>query len=86
MPIDKFPEEWLCTAMKELGGSGTVLDIAKKIWELYSFEIIASGEKMLYSWQYDFRWTATNMRKKGKLGDIKKGLWCLLSNDNETSS
>ena len=44
------------------------------------------GAKDFYSWQYDFRWGATELRKKGIMRDAKespRGLWQLKDNDLE---
>lgn len=48
------------------GGAGWPRDVAKYIWNTYETEIRRS-DSLLYTWQYDVRWTAMAMRKEGVL-------------------
>jgi hypothetical protein len=62
---------WLLDALKSLGGSGTVAQVCKSIWESHQQELMGS-ENLLYTWQYDVRWAALALRKDGKLAPIGK--------------
>lgn len=59
-------------ALEELGGSGSVLDVAKIVWRRHEPELRDSGD-LFYTWQYDLRWAATALRKDGKLGESTRG-------------
>jgi hypothetical protein len=57
-------------ALQALGGSGTVAQVAKAIWEQHEADLRASGE-LFYTWQYDIRWAAQPLQGERKLS--KKG-------------
>lgn len=52
--------------MTELGGSASFLDISKHVWVHYEDEIRAMDD-LLYEWQYELRWAAYFLRRKGYL-------------------
>jgi hypothetical protein len=54
---------WLIDALTRLGGSGSIVDICKHIWEQHETELKNSGN-LLYTWQYDVRWAANRLRRK----------------------
>jgi len=77
-------ERWVYDALKDNNGSSTVLEVAKHIWANHKDDIDDTED--FYSWQYDFRWGATEFRKKGIMRDAKespRGLWQLKDNDLE---
>lgn len=47
-------------------GRASVLEVSKYIWTNYEKELRSSGD-IFYTWQYDYRWQATELRKKGIL-------------------
>lgn len=54
------------------------LDVSKYIWANYEDQLRQSGD-LFYTWQYDYRWQATELRKKGILKDSdKRGYWELV--------
>ena len=57
-------------ALQDLGGSGTVTEVAKAIWDKHEADLRASGE-LFYTWQYDIRWAAQSLQGERKLS--KKG-------------
>lgn len=70
---------WLYKALEDAGGEATILYLAKKIWEEYEHEI-RSSDKFLYTWQYDMRWAAFELRKQGRLAPTSatpRGTWAL---------
>lgn len=70
-------QAWVVNALASYGGRARLIDVAKYIWRTHSKELEASGD-LLFTWQYDMRWAATILRKKGKLkaaDDTKRGVW-----------
>jgi len=70
---------WVLEALKELSGAGTIVQIAKVIWEKHKQDLDSSGE-LFYTWQYDMRWAATNLRKRNLLLAAEvcpQGVWLL---------
>jgi hypothetical protein len=70
----------LFISLKEMGGQAKIVDVSKHIWEKYKKELQDSGD-IFYTWQYDVRWAATELRKTGKMKSDKispKGLWELV--------
>ena len=73
---------WVKEALTELGGSGTVLEVAKKIWEIHKEDL--ENKDLFYTWQYDYRWAATKLRQEGILKPSdgnRSGIW-ELNNDS----
>jgi hypothetical protein len=63
--------------VKYLGGSATLVQVARYIWDNHEHELRASGDRF-YTWQYEMRWAATQLRNKGLLQSAElspKGLW-----------
>ncbi|PTM57036.1 hypothetical protein [Phreatobacter oligotrophus] len=66
-------------ALDELGGTGTVVEVAKLIWRDHEDELRASGD-LFFTWQYETRWAAQRLRDLGKLSYGRrggKGVWQL---------
>lgn len=71
--------DWLCDELAIIGGEATILYLAKEIWAKHGDEIQASG-KFLYTWQYDMRWAAHELRKAGRMAPASstpRGTWAL---------
>ena len=69
--------DWLVEALKANGKSATIVDVCKYIWNKYEDELKASGD-LFYTWQYDVRWAATELRKTGKMKPANispQGVW-----------
>lgn len=69
----------LMKCLTVLGGEGTIVEVCKCFWTHYEEELKRSGD-LLYTWQYDIRWAATELRKRNIVLDSKespKGLWQL---------
>lgn len=69
----------LIKALRGLSGKATIVQICKWIWENYQSELEESGE-LFYTWQYDIRWAATKLRKKGVMkseNESPRGIWIL---------
>ena len=76
MPKDILTE-WVHEALRKLGGRGSLVDVARQIWQVHEPELRRAGD-LFYTWQYDYRWSATQLRQDGKMKDEKespKGVW-----------
>ena len=78
MTVDRaLLQEWVVDALRDLGGSGRIVDVLKTVWKHHQREIEGSGD-MFYTWQYDIRWAAMSLRKSGRLRsatDTERGSW-----------
>lgn len=70
--------DWLVEALKSKNGKGsTIVEVCKYIWQNYEKDLRSSGD-LFYTWQYDVRWAATELRKTGKMrpADMSpQGIW-----------
>ena len=64
-PLDKqdFPDI-IRQILQDAGKPLTIIAISKLIWKQYKHRLLVSGD-LFYTWQYDFRWSATELRKQG---------------------
>jgi len=63
--------------LRTLGGEATILEVCKTFWGTYENELRNSGD-LFYTWQYDIRWAATDLRKNGRMvaAEISsRGVW-----------
>lgn len=70
-------EGWLLDALKSLGGDGAIPEICKHVWESHEADLRSSGT-LFYTWQYDIRWCATQLRHQGILrpaSSSARGIW-----------
>jgi hypothetical protein len=51
-------------ALIENEGKATIVQVSKYIWKNYQEELRKSGD-IYFTWQYDLRWAALTLRKKG---------------------
>lgn len=68
---------WVREALEELGGKATILDVCKAVWRNHGHEI-KENDDLFYKWQYEIRWAADLLRRKGELKgstDSEKGTW-----------
>jgi hypothetical protein len=69
--------DWVEKALKELGGSGTIVAIAQIIWRDHESELTSSGD-LFFTWHYDMRWAANKLRHQGKMKAAElspRGVW-----------
>jgi uncharacterized protein YutE (UPF0331/DUF86 family) len=67
-------------AITSLGGSASLVDVARYIWEHYE-DRLRQSDDLFYTWQYDIRWAANQLRRSGKMNEVEKsprGIWELL--------
>ena len=70
---------WVLQAVRALGGSATVVEVAEYIWREHETDLRASG-RMFHTWQYDTRWCALELRKSGEFragSESPAGTWQL---------
>lgn len=58
--------DWVVSALQRLDGHGSLIAVAKEIWKRHESELRASGD-LFYTWQYDMRWSANALRRKGTM-------------------
>lgn len=59
-------KHWVLAALRNLGGSGRVVEVAKQIWKDHESDLRAADD-LFYTWQYDMRWAAQELQQEGKL-------------------
>ena len=59
-------KHYLLDALIDNEGAASVLVLAKNIWDNHEEDLRGLGD-LFYSWQYDMRWAATELRAEGKL-------------------
>lgn len=72
--------DWLYEALKGIGGSGRIADLCKYVWKHHEEDLRQSGD-LFYTWQYDIRWAAYQLRQSGKMKPDNlstKGIWELV--------
>jgi hypothetical protein len=57
---------WVLDALRHLGGSGRIAQIARHIWDHHEKELKGSGD-LFYTWQYAMRWAGQELQKERKL-------------------
>ena len=57
--------DWVYEAVKENGGTATIVQVASHIWKNHESDLKRSGD-LFYTWQYDMRWAAQRLRDTGK--------------------
>lgn len=60
--------DWLVECLEALGGTASLLDVSKELWQRHEEDLRDSGD-LFYTWQYDLRWAATKLRKQGRLAE-----------------
>lgn len=68
-------------ALKAIGGSGSVVDVCREVWEQNEPALQDSGD-LFFTWQYDIRWAAQVLRDSGVLMPTGRGArsrWALAS-------
>jgi hypothetical protein len=69
--------QWIEDALTSMGGSATIVEVCKHIWRNHEDDLWDSGD-LFYTWQYDVRWAATDLRGRGIMredSESPRGLW-----------
>jgi hypothetical protein len=64
-------------ALRGLGGSASLIDVCRFVWEHHELELRESGD-LFYAWQYEIRWAAHELRVKGTMRSVNAsppGVW-----------
>ncbi len=72
-------QSWLVDALRAHKGSATIVQVCQHVWKHHEQELRSSGD-LFYTWQYDIRWAATKLRKRGIVGPpsaAATGTWVL---------
>ncbi len=59
---------WVYDAVHKAGGRATIVEVSKYIWENHERDL--RGTDLFYTWQYDMRWAAQDLRREGKFASI----------------
>ncbi len=63
--------------LTDLGKRATVVQVCKYIWQHYEQQLRDSGD-FFYTWQYDVRWAADTLRKRGLIKLARNRTWELI--------
>ncbi|MBN9364555.1 MULTISPECIES: hypothetical protein [unclassified Devosia] len=69
MPSKIDLQQWVLAAVKSNGGKATIVEVSKYIWDTHEGELRSSGD-LFYTWQYDMRWAAQELRRAGTFASI----------------
>jgi hypothetical protein len=72
--------EWIVEALTAAGGSASLVNVCRHVWQHHEQELLSSGD-FFFTWQYDIRWAATELRHAGilKAADLSpSGVWELV--------
>ncbi len=64
-------KQWIIECLQELSGSAYPRGVSKYIWDNSESELKDSGD-ILYTWQYDIRWAAQQLRYDGILRPVNR--------------
>jgi len=68
---------WLVASLRAHAGKASIVEVCRYVWTNHESELRRSGD-FFYTWQYDIRWAATELRKQGVLRPFDsspKGIW-----------
>lgn len=65
----EYLKTWVIDALRAHGGSATLIEVCRYIWEHHEEELKSSGD-LFYTWQYDVRWAAQSLRNNGALKPV----------------
>ena len=69
--------KWLAEAVRANNGRASIAKVFRQAWTTHEGELRRSGD-LFFTWQYDIRWAATELRKEGVLrsaASSPKGIW-----------
>ena len=70
-------KDWVVEALGQLGGSGTIVQVCQRVWQIHGADLRASGD-LFYTWQYDIRWAAQHLRNTKRMKPVngdRRSLW-----------
>ena len=69
--------ELLYLTLHDLGGSASIIEVCKFFWNNHE-ETLRNSCDLFYTWQYDIRWAATELRKTHRMKEARlspSGVW-----------
>ena len=69
----------LYDSIRNMGGKVSIIDVCRYIWEHYEADLRDAGD-LFYTWQYDVRWAATELRKAKRMQAAEsspRGVWLI---------
>jgi hypothetical protein len=72
-------EPLVLEALKALGGAASPAGVCREVWARHEAELRDAGD-LFFTWQYDIRWAALKLRKRGVLVPAERrsgALWRL---------
>jgi len=72
---------WVLEALKDLGGTGSVVSVSRVVWNRHEEDLRQFGD-LFFTWQYDIRWAAQKLRDEGllvKMDGLRNADWRLAS-------
>ena len=71
-------KKYIVEALEHLHGSASIIDISKEIWRRQQGNLY-NGGSIFYTWQYDMRWAAHQLKLENKINtNDQRGVWTLL--------
>lgn len=70
-------QQWLVEALRAQSGRGSIVELCRYVWEHHEAELRKS-EDLFFTWQYDIRWAATQLRGRRVMRPAKDspfGIW-----------
>lgn len=70
-------KDWVVNALKAHGGRASIVEVSKYVWDEHEGQLRNSAD-LFFTWQYDIRWAATQLRKAGVIrpADVSPtGIW-----------
>ncbi len=70
-------DAWIVEALMERGGSATLVDVCRDVWDRHQSELEHAGD-LFFTWQYDLRWAAHRLRRRNVIKAADKspsGVW-----------
>jgi hypothetical protein len=68
---------WVLEALEAYGGRADVVEVSRHVWTHHASDLEGSDD-LLYTWQYDLRWAAYDLRQVGLLrsaSESPRGVW-----------
>jgi hypothetical protein len=69
--------DWIIEALDRRGGKADLIDVCRDVWQHHEDDLWDAGD-LFFTWQYDIRWSATDLRQRGVLklvSESPRGVW-----------
>lgn len=66
---------WIADVLSSSKRRMTIVEVAREIWRLHEHDL-RRDETLFFTWQYEMRWSADELKQEGKLEKSREGwLW-----------